>query len=337
MATFQYVVRRLVSSIVTVIGVTIMAFWLSWVMPGDPARAAAGRYADAEEVQAIRVRMGLDQPKPVQYARYMGRLLQGNLGTSSHTKNLVLKELLIFLPATLELMVVAMFLAAGIGVTLGVLTASSSSPRLSSFMMLFSYIAVGLPEFWAGLMFQLGFGGILQILPISGRLSAGLLPAPTVTGMYTIDAAIVGDWTVFRDAASHIVLPAVTLAIGRIASIARITHASMLSVMRKDFIRTARAKGVRERSVVFIHALKNALIPVMTTITMNAGWLIGGAIVVENIFTWGGLGTYVFIAVFELDIPVVMGVTLFITIAFMLLNLLADISYALFDPRIAYE
>ena len=306
-------------------------------MPGDPARAAAGRYADAEEVQAIRVRMGLDQPKPVQYVRYMGRLLQGDLGTSSHTKNLVLKEMLIFLPATLELMVVAMFLAAGIGVTLGVLTAATSSPRLSSFMMLFSYIAVGLPEFWAGLMFQLGFGGILQILPISGRLSAGLIPAPTVTGMYTIDAAIVGDWTLFRNAASHIVMPAVTLAIGRVASIARITHASMLTVMRKDFIRTARAKGVRERSVVVIHALKNALVPVMTTITMNAGWLIGGAIVVENIFTWGGLGTYIFIAVFELDIPVVMGVTLLITIAFMLLNLLADISYALFDPRIAYE
>lgn len=314
-----------------------MAFTLTWVMPGDPARAAAGRYADAEEVQAIRVRMGLDQPKPVQYVRYMGRLLQGDLGTSSHTKNLVLKEMLIFLPATLELMVVAMFLAAGIGVTLGVLTAATSSPRLSSFMMLFSYIAVGLPEFWAGLMFQLGFGGILQILPISGRLSAGLIPAPTVTGMYTIDAAIVGDWTLFRNAASHIVMPAVTLAIGRVASIARITHASMLTVMRKDFIRTARAKGVRERSVVVIHALKNALVPVMTTITMNAGWLIGGAIVVENIFTWGGLGTYVFIAVFELDIPVVMGVTLLITIAFMLLNLLADISYALFDPRIAYE
>ena len=337
MGKARHIVRRVVLSIITLIGVTIMTFFLTWVMPGDPAHAAAGRYATREQVEAVRVRLGLDKPLPVQYVRYMGRLLQGDLGTSMNSRASVAKELLIFFPATLELTVVAMFLATGVGVTLGTLTATGKSPRLSSVMMLFSYIGVGLPEFWAGLMLQLVFGGWLGILPLSGRLSPGSLPPPPVTRLYTIDAAIAGDWPTFWDAARHIVLPAITLGIGRVASIARITHASMLNVMRKEFIRTARAKGLPERAVVVVHALKNALIPTVTTITMNVGWLIGGAILVENIFTWGGLGTYIFTGIRQLDLPVVMAVTLFVTVGFMLLNLLADISYTFFDPRIAYE
>lgn len=332
-----YAVRRVVTAIPVLIGVTMVTFALAVLMPGDPARVATGQYATPDQVEAVRKRLGLDQPLPVQYARYMKRLLQGDLGTSLTTRQDVLQELKQFFPATLELATVAMTAAVVIGIALGVVTGAGRSPWMNSAVLLLSYIGVGLPEFWLGLMFQKIFGGVFGILPLEGRLSAQFSPPPPVTHMYTVDSILAGEWAMFRDAVWHLILPATTLAFARVASIARITHASMVSVMRRDYIRTARGKGLGERTVLTVHALRNALIPTATMMGMEFGWLLGGTILVENIFTWGGLGTYAWWGIFTLNLPVVMGVTLVITLVFMTLNLLTDLAYKFIDPRIVFE
>lgn len=332
----RYILRRLIATIPVLIGVSLITFFLTNLLPGDPAREAAGRFATREQIEAVRKQLGLDQPLPIQYLRYMQRLAQGDLGTSLTSQQSVLVELRTYFPATLELTVAAMLLTVALGIPLGVLSAVSGSMWLRSTLRLLSLIGVGLPVFWAGLIFQMVFYGRLQLLPLDGRLTAGLTPPPGITNMYTVDALLAGQWLIFQDAMLHLILPAVTLAIGRIASVERITHATMLQTMRRDFIRTARAKGIHDRLVVSRHALKNVMIPVVTTIGLQFGWLLSGAILVENIFSWGGLGTYIWAGIFRLDIPVVMGVTLITTIIFLVVNLLTDLSYAALDPRITY-
>lgn len=333
----QYVVRRIFAAVPVLLGVTVITFVLSQLLPGDPARMVAGQFASAEQIEAVRERLGLDRPLPVQYIRYLGRLLQGDLGTSFSSQQEVSRELRIFFPATIELTLVAMILTVLIGLPLGVMTGSRKAPFVNSGVLFLSLVGVGLPVFWAGLVFQLIFAGRLDILPLDGRLGSGIPPPPGVTNMYTIDALLAGQWGTFVDAVRHLILPAVTLAIGRIASVARITHASMLDIMRRDYVRTAQAKGLPQRRVVNKHALKNALLPVVTTIGLQVGFLLGGTILVENIFSWGGLGTYAWIGIFRLDIPAIMGVTLVATVTFMLVNLVTDIAYALLDARITYS
>ena len=333
----QFIVRRLLAAIPVLLGVTIITFVLSQLLPGDPARMVAGQFASAEQIAAVRERLGLDRPLPVQYVRYLGRLLRGDLGTSFSSQQDVTEELRIFFPATIELTLVAMILTVVIGLPLGIMTGSRKAPFVNSGVLFLSLVGVGLPVFWAGLVFQLIFAGRLDILPLDGRLGSAVIPPPGVTNMYTIDALLAGQWSTFVDALRHLVLPAVTLAIGRIASVARITHASMIDVMRRDYVRTAQAKGLPQRRVVNKHALKNALLPVVTTIGLQVGFLLGGTILVENIFSWGGLGTYAWIGIFRLDIPAIMGVTLIATVTFMLVNLVTDIGYAFLDARITYS
>lgn len=332
----SYILRRLLAAVPVLLGVTVVAFILTSLLPGDPAREVAGRFATQEQIDTVRERLGLNDPIYVQYARYVGRLIRGDFGISFTTQQPVFKELLVYFPATLELTLVAMIVTVLIGLPLGIITGSGKSPWINSFVLLFSLIGVGLPVFWAGLVFQLIFAGQLGILPLDGRLSWQFTPPPPVTNMYTIDALIAGQWDTFVNAAAHLVLPAATLAIGRIASVARITHAAMLDVMRKDYIRTAQAKGARWRTVVNKHALKNALLPTVTTIGLQVGFLLGGTILVEIIFSWGGIGTYAWVGIFRLDMPVVMGVTLVATLTFMLANLITDLLYSLLDPRISY-
>lgn len=333
----RYILRRLIYMIPVFIGVSILTFFLTNILPGDPAHTAAGRYAKREQIQATRERLGLDKPLPVQYVLYMGRLARGDFGQSLSSKQDVSKELSIYFPATVELTMAAMLMVIIIGIPIGIITGSGRSPLVNSLVMLLALIGVGMPMFWSGLVFQLIFFGKLHILPLSGRLSIGMSAPPLVTHIYTIDALIAGQWDVFKDALLHLVLPGFTLALGSIASVARITHASVVAVMRKDYIRTARAKGIVEFLVLSRHALKNALLPTVTMIGMQFGWLLGGAILVENIFSWGGLGTYAWIGIFRSDIPVIMGIVLITTVTFMFLTMITDISYAYLDPRIAYD
>ena len=333
----RYILRRMLTAIPVLVGVTLLTFLLVNLLPGDPALWLAGEYATKEQIAATRQRLGLDQPLPVQYVRYLGRLLRGDLGRSISSQNPITEELLLFFPASLELTLAAMLLTVVVGVPLGILTGSGRSPWVNSAVMLFSLVGVGLPVFWAALVLQLIFFGKLGVLPLGGRLGTGIAPPPAVTNMYTIDALLAGQLSTFWSALEHLALPAFTLATSRVASAARITHASMVEVMRRDYIRTARAKGLWERLVITRHAVKNALLPTVTMLGLQIGWLLGGTILIENIFSWGGLGTYAWIGIFRRDIPVVMGLTLATTSAFVIVNLLTDVIYTWLDPRIAYD
>jgi ABC-type dipeptide/oligopeptide/nickel transport system permease component len=271
-----YFLRRLLAAVPVLFGVTVVTFTITNMLPGDPAREIAGRYATAEQVAAVRERYGFDRPLIVQYGIYLNRLARGDLGLSWSTQQSVVRELRVHLPATLELTAFAMVLTIVIGIPLGVMTGSTKAPWLNSTILLLSLVGVGIPVFWAGLIFQLVFAGQLGWLPLEGRLGWQFTPPPTVTNMYTIDALIAGQWATLQDALRHLVLPGITLAIGRVAAVARITHAAMVDVMRLDYVRTARAKGLPNRTIVYGHALRNAMLPTLTTLGLQVGFLLGG-------------------------------------------------------------
>ena len=316
------------------LGVTMLVFFLTNLLPGDPARAAAGRLATPEQLVAVGERLGLDRPVPVQYVLYMGRLLRGDLGTSLTSKQAVAQELRLFFPATLELLLATMTITIGVGIPLGVRAATSRGSWLDRGFLGFSYAGVGMPVFFLALLLQVVFAGWLRVLPIAGRLGLETVPPPMLTGMYTVDALLAGRWSTFLDATRHLVLPAVTLAVAGVSEVGRITRSSMLRELDQDYIRAARAKGLPERAVWLRHALPNALLPTTTVIGLQVAFLLGGTILIENLFSWGGLGTYAWTGIFRLDIPVVMGVTLVSTLVYLFVNLAVDLIYARLDPRI---
>ena len=332
----RFIIQRLLLAIPVLFGVTLIIFTLTFVLPGDPARSAADRYATPEQVEAVRIRLGLDRPFHEQYLAYLGRLARGDLGTSIESRKPVIEDMAKFLPATFELMLMAMTITILIGIPLGVVTGSGRRSWSNSLVRFLSVVGVGMPVFWSGLLLQLIFFGKLGWLPLDGRLSAGAAPPPRLTGMYTIDALIAGQWATLGDALKHLILPALTLSFGLVASIARITHSSMLEVMRQDYIRTARAKGLSDRVVLYRHSLKNAFVPVLTTLGLQVGFLLAGSVLVENIFSWGGIGTYAWSGIFRLDIPVIMAVALATAVIFVLSNLMIDILYTVVDPRIRH-
>jgi peptide/nickel transport system permease protein len=247
--------QRLLLAIPVLLGVTFIIFTLTFVLPGDPARSAADRYATPAQVEAVRIRLGLDRPFHEQYLAYLGRLAHGDLGVSIESRKPVIEDMAKFLPATFELMLMAMMITVLVGIPLGVITGSGRRSGTNSLVRFLSVVGVGMPVFWSGLLLQLIFFGKLGWLPLDGRLSAGANPPPRLTGMYTIDALASGEWSTFGDALRHLVLPALTLSFGLVASVARITHSAMLEVMRQDYVRTARAKGLSDRVVLYRHSL----------------------------------------------------------------------------------
>src|SRR5918993_942372 len=327
----RFIIQRLLLAIPVLFGVTLIIFTLTYVLPGDPARNAADRYATPEQVEAVRKRLGLDRPFHEQYLSYLGRLARGDLGTSIESRKPVIEDVAKFLPATFELMLMAMVITVLIGIPLGVITGSGQRSWTNSLVRFLSVVGVGMPVFWSGLLLQLMFFGKLGWLPLDGRLSAGATPPPRLTGMYTIDALIAAQWATLGDALKHLILPALTLSFGLVASIARITHSSMLEVMRQDYIRTARAKGLSDHVVLYRHSLKNAFVPVLTTLGLQVGFLLAGSVLVENIFSWGGIGTYAWSGIFRLDIPVVMGVAFSTAVIFVVSNLVIDVFYTVVD------
>ena len=332
----RFIIQRLLLAIPVLFGVTLIIFTLTFVLPGDPARSAADRYATPEQVEAVRIRLGLDKPFHEQYLSYLGRLAHGDLGTSIESRKPVIEDMAKFLPATFELMLMAMTITVLIGIPLGVITGSGRRSWTNSLVRFLSVVGVGMPVFWSGLLLQLIFFGKLGLLPLDGRLSAGATPPPRLTGMYTIDALLAAQWATFGDALKHLILPALTLSFGLVASIARITHSSMLEVMRQDYIRTARAKGLSDQVVLYRHSLKNAFVPVLTTLGLQVGFLLAGSVLVENIFSWGGIGTYAWSGIFRLDIPVIMAVALATAVIFVFSNLVIDVLYTVVDPRIRH-
>ncbi len=348
----RYTIRRLVSLIPTLLGVTLVVFFFLRLIPGDPAVAMLGEHAAQENVERIREQLGLNRPVFLdlealkqgdvkgffdsQYIRFLGRLLRGDLGNSIHRRIPIANELKLRFPATVELALSAMVIAVLVGIPAGIISAARRNSVWDGVSMLGSLIGVSMPIFWLGLMEIMLFAVFLKWLPIGGRLDA-VRELQTSTNFYLIDSLIQRDTAAFVDALKHLAMPAVALATIPMAIIARMTRSSVLEVLQEDYIRTAHAKGLRERVVLLRHALKNAFLPVITIIGLQTGNLLAGAVITETIFAWPGIGKWVYDAILGRDYPVVQGGTLLIAVIFVVVNLLVDLSYAFLDPRIHYE
>lgn len=330
----QVAVRRLALLGLVLVGVSLLTFLISHAIPGDPARLLAGQRASDEVVHQIRARYGLDQPLPVQYARYVVGLLQGDLGRSIRTGRPVAEDLARFFPATLELVVTALALAVVAGVPLGVISASRRNSWVDHLSRTVSVAGVSMPLFWLGVVALVLFYGRLGLLPGGGRLSPYALPPRTVTGFLVLDALLAGEWTVAVDALQHLVLPASCLAFVHLGLVARQVRASLLEVLEQEYIRTAWAYGVPPRRILYRHALRNAIIPTLTVVGLALGDLLAGAVVSETIFAWPGMGSYVVDSIAFLDFPAIMGFTLVVAAGYTVVNLAVDIMTLFLDPRI---
>jgi peptide/nickel transport system permease protein len=330
----RFILRRLVGLVLVLVGVSIITFALSQLVPVDPVASALGQNAREDQIEAYRKELGLDRPAVVQYFSYVGRLLQGDFGKSIRTRRAVADDLRDFFPATIELSIAAMFVAVVLGIALGVLAAIRRNSLLDGLARAFALVGGSLPIFFLALLLLALFYSRLRWLPGPGRLDAVLRPPPRVTGMYTIDSLLVGNWALLRNSLSHLLLPALTLGYFSTAVVLRMTRSAMLEVLNQDYVRTARAKGLREQAVLLRHALKNAMIPVLTTIGIVFGSLLSGAVLTETIFGWPGLGRYATTSAVSLDLPAVMGVTLVAAVVYPVVNMLVDIGYHLLDPRI---
>jgi dipeptide transport system permease protein len=333
----KFILARLVYLVPTFIGITIVAFGFVRVLPGDPVLLMAGERGLTPERHAeLSAQLGFDQPLWMQYLDFLGRLLQGDLGSSLVTKRPVLTEFFALFPATLELAFVAIVLATVIGVPVGVLAAIRRGSFFDQASMTVALVGFSMPIFWWGLLLIIFFSGTLHWTPVSGRISLMYFFEP-VTGFMLIDSLLSGQEGAFRSAASHLVLPSIVLATIPLAVIARQTRSAMLEVMGEDYVRTARAKGLPYRRVVMVHALRNAMIPVITTIGLQVGVLMAGAILTETIFSWPGIGKWMIDSISRRDYPVVQSGLLLIAALVMLVNLLVDLTYGLINPRIRHR
>jgi peptide/nickel transport system permease protein len=340
MRWLDYFLRRLVMAVFVLISVSVITFVIARVIPSDPAAAWVGSHPTQAQIAKARLELGLDRPLWIQYLRYMSDLLRGNFGVSVRSHQPILNDIKAYLPATLELVVAAMIIAVVIGIPLGVLSGAKKGSLLDHLTRLFSIAGVSIPVFWLGLLLQLVFFGKLGILPIGSRVSneVALYHAIQVhTGFYLIDSVITGNWFAFRDALIHIILPAFALATFDIGLIIRMTRSSMVEVLSEKYILAARASGISERAILFILALKNAIIPTITVLGLSFVYSLTGAILVEIIFSWPGLGSYVTKAVLSIDFPVIVSVTLVVTVFYVIINLVLDLAQASLDPRITLQ
>lgn len=335
-----YLLRRVGLLVPVLLAVTAVTFFLSHVVPGDPARLIAGLNATTEQVDTLRHELGLDKPMTTQYAIYMRDLLTGDLGTALSNFQPVSTNLATFFPATFELAIVSLIFSILIGMPAGVVSAVSRGTWLDHASRIASVLGVAVPVFVLGIVAVLVFYFKLGIFPSGGRLSDSVLAAHPLhqrTNLVLVDSLISWNLPVFRDAVWHLVLPALVLSLATTARIVRTTRASMLEALSEPFIATARAKGVPEWRVVWVHGLRNALIPIVTILGISFGYLLGGALLVEEIFDWPGLGRYAFEAIQFLDYPSIQGITLVATICFVCANLLVDVLYVALDPRIRVQ
>ncbi len=330
----RFILRRLVGLVFVLAGVSVITFGLSQLVPIDPAVAALGQNAREDQIEAFRREFGLDQPPLQQYVTYVSRLLRGDLGISIRTRRPVADDLGDFLPATIELTLAAMLITIVLGVTLGVLAAIKRNGWIDGLARLFALIGGSLPIFFLGLLALSIFYSRLRWLPGPGRLDALIKPPTHLTGLYVVDSLLTGNWQALRNSLAHLVLPALTLGYFSTAVLLRMTRSAMLDVLGQDYVRTARAKGLSERLVLTRHALRSALIPVMTTIGITFGSLLSGAVLTETIFSWPGLGRYATASAVSLDFPAVMGVALVAAVVYPLVNMLVDIGYHALDPRV---
>lgn len=331
-----YIIRRLLMLVPVLVGLSLIVFFMIRAIPGNPAQVILGQLATKEAIDSLTKELGLNEPWYTQYFHYIGNLLTGDLGESLRTKNPISEELWPYLTATLELSLVAIIIAIVVGVNAGIISAWFQNSWFDYSAMLLALIGVSMPIFWLGLMEQWLFAIQWDLLPTAGREDIRN-PIDSITGLYIIDTLVQGKWEQFAVVIKHLALPSVALATIPMAIIARITRSSMLEVMRSDFIRTARAKGLRMFWVVYRHSLKNAVIPILTVIGLQFGVLLGGAILTETIFSWPGIGRYIYEAIGYRDYPVIQSGILIIALLFVCINLIVDLLYTVIDPRIKYN
>jgi len=340
LAKLDYILKRMVMSALVLLGLSVITFTLARVVPSDPAALYVGPRARPEQVEAMRIKLGLDKPLPVQYLHYLWDALHGDLGTSIATKRPVIQEITERLPSSLELIAVGMSLASLVGVILGILSARLQSTPFDTLVRVFSLVGVSLPAFWLALLLQVIFYRRLGWFPITGRLDTTLRftnPIEHITGFFLLDSLITGNWVAFKNVAWHITLPAVALAAYPMGLVARMTRASMLEVLNQDYVRTARAYGVREWFIVAVYALKNALGPTLTVLGLSLAYALTGTFFVELIFNWPGLGIFTTHSLLKVDYPAIMGVTLFAAVGYVTINLIVDLLQAWIDPRVTLE
>jgi peptide/nickel transport system permease protein len=332
----MYLARRIVFTIPLIVGISLVAFIIANAIPADPTAANLGERAaaDPQIVAAFRHKWGLDKPIYLQYLTYVRNLMRGDLGTSIRSHRPVTSELRRFLPATVELSTAGILVSLVMGVLFGVVSAVWRNRPVDFVVRILSLIGVSAPVFWLALVCLLIFYLRLRWLPGPGRLDARLTPPPTVTGMYTVDSLIAGQWHIFENALAHLILPALVLGAYSAGLIARVTRSSMLEVLSKEYMMTARSKGLPERTVIVRHGLRNALMPVITVIGLSYGNLLSGAVLTETIFAWSGIGRYAYNAARTLDFPAIMGVSMLIAVIFIVTNLVVDMLYYALDPRI---
>ena len=353
----RFLARRLISSLPVLFGILLVTFVMARGVKGDACRAILGERATQESCDRFIIRNGLDKPIPVQFVIYISRFVTGDLGDSFRFGKPVTEMLAERLPITIELSITALIIATTIGVPLGIISAYRHNSRLDVATMLGANIGISIPVFWLGLMLSYLFAVVLKetpfVLPPSGRLTAGMDPAPyyqvwgwiadgqtppalwTFLGRFTmLNGLITGNWPLFWDSFRHMILPAITVGTIPLAIIARMTRSALLEALNQDYVRTARAKGLAERHVVFRHAFRNALLPVVTIIGLNFGFLFSGAVLTETVFGLTGIGRTLYDGITARDYNVVQSVTLVAAISFVVINLLVDMLYGLLDPRI---
>lgn len=357
----QYTIRRLLLAIPVLLGILIVTFALARMIPGDPCKAMLGEKASAQVCERFTQQYGLDKPIPVQFWIYMKDIFRGDFGASIRFSRPVTTIMIERLPTTIELGSIALVLAILVGVPAGIISALRRNSIVDVIVMVGANIGVSMPVYWLGLMlayvFALKLKGTPFWLPPTGRLTAGVVAVPFYevfgweaqaetlkfhimeffANLYIFNSIITGDWKVLGDAIQHLILPAVALSTISLAIIARMTRSSMLEVLQQDYVRTARAKGLKERLVIWKHAFRNALLPIITIIGLQVGTLFAGAVLTESIFGLAGVGRMLFEAITARDFPIIQGFTIVIAAGYVIVNLIVDLSYVIIDPRIRLE
>jgi len=334
--SWRFLAERFLWAVIVILGITIVMFAITHLIPADPARAAAGPEASAEAVESLKKLMGLDRPLSEQYLVYMRDLLSLNFGRSLQSQRYVKDDLAVYFPATAELAVTVMLAYTTISIFLGVLAAVNQGRTFDYAVRFVSLAGVGLPALWFGLLLQIVFYKHLGWLPAAGRLDP-FVPSPTkMTGFYAIDSAVTGNWPALMSSIQHLILPVSAAVTAQLAVGLKLTRTTLLEVLGEQYIRTARSKGLPGIVVIVKHGLRNALIPIVTALGMQFGALLGGTVVVEVVFAWPGVGRYAVGSITTLDFPAIMSVTVVFATIFLVLNFLVDFLYVLLDPRVKY-
>jgi peptide/nickel transport system permease protein len=337
-AFLAYFLRRLALVIPTLLGVTLITFTLTYVLPGNPAVVKAGPLVSPEVVKELEKQMGLDQPAWVQYGRYIGGILHGDLGESSSTGRPVLEDFKQRLPATLELTLASLLIAVALGVPLGVQSAVHRDTAIDHIGRIVGVAGVAMPTFWTGLLALYVFFYLLGVAPAPlGRLGPGIEPPHAITGLYVVDSLLTGNWQALGSALHQLMLPSLTLGLSVMAPIARMVRSTMLEILESDYIKAAWAAGIPRRRVIYGDALANAMIPVVTILGIVFGFLMAGNAVVESVFAWPGIGNYAIAALMTKDSGPIQSFVLFVALLYVIVNFVIDLLYGLLDPRIRLE